>query len=154
MATVGLAPVEPKREASLARCAGPDNSVLKGIRRFWLGLRGLGAELFAFPISIRRVDNNLIVTADLPGLKKEELRVELTGDLLVIEAEPNREKETYFRRGGRRIIALPDGTAIDRARAEMKNGTLTVSVPLSDRNQSRKVPVEEVEEVIDIGPTR
>lgn len=134
-------------EPSLARPPEPPNSFQKRVRRFLVALRSLKAELLAFPVRIRRIDSNLIALADLPGLKKEEIRVELTDNVLVIEAEPNREDEAFFRRAGRRIIALPDDAEIHFAKAELKNGLLTVSLPLSSSRKRRTIPVEEVVDI-------
>lgn len=143
MSAVATGKAAAEREASLTRPPGPRNSVMKRLRRFWVAIRSLKAELLAFPVRMRRDDHNLIVMADLPGLRKEEIRVELTESVLVIEAEPNREEEAFFRRAGRRLIALPDGAGIDRAKAELKNGILTVSLPLSRSRKNCKVLVEE-----------
>src|SRR5487761_2038387 len=94
------------REASPEGCPIPANSVVKGIRRFWAGIRCLKAELLAIPIRTRRTAGNLIVIADLPGIKKEQVRVELTESVLVIDAEPNRAEEDSPGRSGRRILPL------------------------------------------------
>lgn len=85
-----------------------------------MSIRCPKAELLAFPVRTRRVDNLLVALADLPGLKKEEIRVELTDSVLVIEAAPKREDEAFFRRAGRRRIALPEDARIQLAKAELK----------------------------------
>jgi len=118
---------------------------MKRVRRFWAGLRSLKAELVAFPVRFRRTDSKLIVIADLPGIQKEEVKVDVTNSLLVIEVEPDRDGEPFFRRAGRRVIALPDGARTLRANALLKNGILTVSLPLpgSHSKVCRRVSVEE-----------
>jgi HSP20 family molecular chaperone IbpA len=130
-------------EAAATRRPSAVNSILKSGQRFWTGIRALKAELVAFPVRIRRNDENLIVIADLPGLKKEEISVELTDNMLVIEAEPNRKDESFFRRAGRRMILLPDGAGIQRARAQLKNGALTVWMPVQNPKKRRTLPVDE-----------
>lgn len=135
------------REASLARRPGLANSIMKRVRRFCMGIRSLEAELVAFPVRIRKNDGNLIVIADLPGLKKEEVEVELSDSVLVIEVEPNREEEVLFRRAGRQIIPLPEGAGIDLAKAELKNGVLKVSLPVPHSREGRTVSVEEVSDI-------
>lgn len=149
MSAVGIDQEATNRKAGAARRPESANSIMNSFRRFWLGLRSLRSELLTFPVRIWRIDSNLIAVADLPGLKKEEIRVELTDTVLVIEADPNREGEAFFRRAGRRVIPLPDGAGIDRARAQLKNGVLTVSLPVWNAKKGREVPVEEV---IDIEP--
>ncbi len=145
MSAVGSALEAADRKASLARRPGPANPVMKRVRRFWAGIRSLNAELVAFPVRVRRTDSKLIVIADLPGLQKEEVKVEVNDSLLVIEVEPHRDKEPFFRRAGRRVIPVPDGARIHRAHALLKNGVLTVSLPLpvSHSRVCRRVSVEE-----------
>jgi len=144
MSAVGSALEAADRKASLARRPVPANPLMKRVRSFWVGLQSLKAELVAFPVRFRRTDSKLIVIADLPGLQKEEVKVDLTDSVLVIEAEPNREEEAFFRRAGRRVIPLPDGARIDCAKAQLKSGVLTVSLPVSSSKEGRRVSVEEV----------
>jgi HSP20 family protein len=130
-------------EAAATRHPNLVNSILRSGQRFWAAIRALKAELAAFPVHLRRNGENLIVIADLPGLRREEISVELTDSMLVIEAEPNREDEPFFRRAGRRMISLPDGAAIQRARAQLKDGALTVWMPLRNPRKCRTLPLEE-----------
>lgn len=100
------------------------------------------AELVAFPVRLRRTDEKLIFTVDLPGLQKDEVIVEV-GDLgLIIEVDPKRLDLGPYWKAGRRLVTLPDGVDFRTARAELRNGLLTVSVPLSDSRRHRHVPVE------------
>ena len=140
------------REPSLPGRPFPAKSVLNGIRRFWRGIRCIHAEILAFPVRTRRTDNNLMVLADLPGLKTEEVIVELSDSVLLIEAEPKREGEPFFRKAGRRIIPLPDGAEIDHAKALLKDGVLMVSLPVPHSKTKRRVSVEDGKD-IDLRPT-
>jgi HSP20 family molecular chaperone IbpA len=149
MSAVGSALEAADRKVSLARRSVPANPLMKRVRRFWAGLRNLKAELVAFPVRFRRTDSKLIVIADLPGLQKEEVKVDVTNSLLVIEVEPDRDGEPFFRRAGRRVIPLPDGARIDCAKAQLKSGTLTVSLPLPG-SHSRVCRRISVDEAIDI----
>jgi HSP20 family protein len=110
-----------------------------------------GTGFFAPAVDIKLAAGNLIVTADLPGLKKEEVKIEVTGDALVIEGERKRiekeEKEgyrTYERTYGKfyRTIPLPEGAKIDMAKAELTEGVLTITVPVLEV-KARQVPIED-----------
>ncbi len=111
----------------------------------------IGKELFAPAVDVKLADGKLVVTADLPGIKKEELKIEVTDKALVIEGErkfeEKEEKEGYKRierTYGKfaRTIPLPDGAKIDVAKAELKEGVLTVTLPVAEAKKGRSVPVE------------
>jgi len=95
------------------------------------------------------------VTAELPGLKKEEVKVELSDDSLIIEGERKREhKEDHegFHRWERsygrfyRSIPLPEGAKRDRLKAELSDGVLKVSLPVPESKKKRtQVAIEEKE---------
>jgi len=111
----------------------------------------LGAELFAPAVDIKIAEGKLIVTADLPGLKKEEVKIEVTGDAVVIEGERKREEKEekegykkYERTYGKfyRAIPLPEGAKIEMAKAELNEGVLTITVPVPEV-KARQVPIED-----------
>ncbi|XP_043690968.1 17.8 kDa class I heat shock protein-like [Telopea speciosissima] len=80
-----------------------------------------------------------IFKADLPGLKKEEVKVEVEeGRVLQISGERNKEKEQkndkwhrIERSSGKflRRFRLPENAKVDQVKAAMENGVLTVTVP-------------------------
>ncbi len=104
-------------------------------------------------IDIQQCNGNLVVTAELPGLKKEEVKVELTDDALIIEGERKREhKEDHegFHRWERsygqfyRSIPLPEGAKTDQAKAELTEGVLKISLPVAEaKKKIHQVTVEE-----------
>ena len=84
-------------------------------------------------------DRKLMVKVDLPGLKKEEVTVNVTRDGLAIEGERTHEAEdkkndwfTTERTYGRfyRLVPLPEGVNFKEVTAMFKNGVLEVTVPL------------------------
>ncbi len=114
--------------------------------------RGMGESgIWAPPIEVREHDNNIEIQAELPGLNKEDVKVECNEEGIVIEGERRREEEKkeggYFRTERSyghfyRMIPLPDGADADKARAEFKNGVLQVTVPISEsKRQSKRIPI-------------
>lgn len=117
------------------------------------GAGGIGGGLasWAPTIEISERDNEMVICAELPGLKPEDVKVEVTEDALVIEGERKQEREE--KQGGRwhserqygqfyRTIPLPDGAKADQARADFKNGELQVTVPVQrPEGKRRQIPI-------------
>lgn len=113
--------------------------------------RGLG-DFWSPAIEVSMTDGRCVVKAELPGLKPEEVKVEVNGDALVIEGERKFEHEEKDggihrteRRYGRfyRSIQLPEGAEIDQAKAKFDNGILEVTVPVrQEQSKHRQITVE------------
>jgi HSP20 family protein len=107
-----------------------------------------------FPaIDVQRCDGTMVIAAELPGLRKEEVKVELTGGALIIEGERKREhKDDHegYHRWERsyghfyRTVPLPEGADTNRVKAELKDGVLKVSVPVAEtQKEVHRIPVQE-----------
>jgi HSP20 family protein len=93
-----------------------------------------------------------VFKADLPGVKKEEVKVEVEeGNVVKISGERSREKEEkndkwhrVERSSGRflRRFRLPDNAKVDQVKAAMENGVLTVTVP---KEEVKKPEVKAIE---------
>lgn len=92
--------------------------------------------------------DNIIVKADLPGFKKENIKIDVSDDILEINAlfeeETLEEGSNYVRRERRyneikRVVELPTKINIDHANAEFENGVLQITLPKSGKT---KVNVE------------
>jgi HSP20 family protein len=99
------------------------------------------AEPFAWSptIDVFEKEGHLITKVDLPGVKKEDVKVEVTDGHLAISGERKREfeekKENVFRSEREygsfyRIVPLPEGVKIDDVKATFADGVLEVSVPV------------------------
>jgi HSP20 family protein len=107
--------------------------------RGWSGLRGRGEMDAWIPaIEVFQRNNELVVRADLPGLTKDEIKVEIADDTLTIHGERKREheeeREGVYRSersygSFRRVVELPAGTMTDQAKAAFKDGVLEISMP-------------------------
>jgi len=112
---------------------------------------GEGLTAWTPTVDITRCNGDLVVTAELPGLKKEEVKVELTEDALIIEGERKREHKTDHegyhrveRSYGKfyRAIPLPKEAKTDLAKAAMNEGILKVTVPVAEaKPKAREIPI-------------
>lgn len=95
--------------------------------------------------------NNLVVTAELPGLKKEDIDVTLLDGVLTISGERKQERkvedeggvhrsERYFGRF-ERTITLPSEVAADGVKADYKDGLLTVTLPKTEAAKPKKIGI-------------
>ena len=104
-------------------------------------------------VDVVREDDHLVVRADLPGLKPEEVKIEVEDDILTISGEHEERKEEkdtdYVRRERRygsfsRSMALPGGVDAKEITASTRDGVVEVTVPL---------PKEAIKEPVRITPT-
>jgi len=119
-----------------------------------MGPNTFGTDVRAWTptVDVKRSNGNLEVTAELPGLKQEEVKVEMTADALVIHGERKRENteeregfHRYERSYGRfyRAIPLPEGAKREAVKAELGEGVLKIIVPVAEiTKNTREVPVE------------
>lgn len=94
---------------------------------------------FTPAVDVFEKDNRLITRVDLPGLKKEDVKVEVTDGHLAISGERKSEvedqKDDYYRcersyGSFYRAVPLPEGVKFEDVRATFADGVLEVSVPL------------------------
>ncbi|XP_057789162.1 class I heat shock protein-like [Salvia miltiorrhiza] len=93
-----------------------------------------------------------VFKADVPGLKKEEVKVEVEeGNVLQISGERSRDKEeksdTWHRverSSGKflRRFRLPENAKVDQVKASMENGVLTVTVPKAEVKKPEAKAIE------------
>ena len=112
-------------------------------------LEGMGDGLIR--ADMRETDDALIVTADLPGLKPEDIDITVRANTLTIEGELQSKEEgergnVHFRerRYGkyRRSVSLPEGVDSDAVEAEFKNGVLEIVLPKTEQARPKQVPVK------------
>jgi HSP20 family protein len=116
-----------------------------------LAPRATGAQAAGFlPLDIERTENAILVHAPVPGFTPEEVSVTVDAGVLTIEAQHQQQAEhkekNWIRQerfSGRlyRQIALGEGVNADQAQASFQNGVLTVTLPLTQRPEPKKVPV-------------
>ncbi len=102
----------------------------------WWGTRRRGALTPA--IDVVENDKEIVMTAELPGMKEEDVEVVLSDDMLTVKGEKKserkEEKENYYlaeRHYGsfERAFRLPDTADAEKIKASFEDGILTVTVP-------------------------
>ena len=110
-------------------------------------------ETLSPAIDVFEEDNAVVVKAELPGMKKEDISVELSNGILKIKGEKKREekveKKNYYRTerslgSFERRISLPAETQVDKAKASFKDGLLEIKIPKSEeaKKKQRKINIE------------
>jgi HSP20 family protein len=111
--------------------------------------RGSG---WAPPIEVQERDGKLVIRAELPGIKADDVTIAVTDDAVVIEGERRIDREqdrngihVTEHRYGRfyREIPLPERAKTSDAVAKIDNGVLEIEVPVAEqRSNSRQIPVQ------------
>jgi len=102
-------------------------------------------------IEVSEDDGQLMVRADLPGLKKEDVNVEISDGMIVISGERKQERQDkrkgYYRSERNygsfsRAIPLPEGANLDDAKASFNDGVLEITVPMPQEKQKQPRQVQ------------
>jgi HSP20 family protein len=113
------------------------------------GLKSFGPTPGAFKPDVEILDRGgeFIVRVEVPGLKRENITLEITDEELLIRGERKQEKEeksegfyrSEFSYGEfARAVPLPDGVAIDKAKAQVRDGVLEIKMPIARIEQKRR----------------
>jgi HSP20 family protein len=95
--------------------------------------------------------DRFIVRADLPGLKKEDVDIEVTEESVIIQGERLEEhredREGYYRSERSygsfyRVVPLPDGAITESAKASFNNGVLEITLQAPPREATRRRRIE------------
>ena len=113
--------------------------------------RRIGGGVFP-NVNIYNGDKDILVVAEVPGLRQDDLDVSLTGDTLVIKGRKpagveNEEKVRFERRESgcgqfNRVVILPDSVAGTNMSAKLKDGILTVTLPKSEAAKPKQITVQ------------
>jgi len=119
-----------------------------------LGRSEFGSGQWSPQIEIFQRGNDLVVRADLPGLKKDDVHVDIADDVLTIQGERKQEheeeREGWYRNERSygsfyRSVPLPEGTITDSAKATFKNGVLEIvlQAPPNEVSRGRRLEIKE-----------
>jgi HSP20 family protein len=114
------------------------------------GERGRSAWVPA--VDVVEGDGQLVIRADVPGLNKDQIQVEVQDGNLVISGE--RKEEHEERQSGvyrversygsfYRVVPLPEGVNAEQAKASFANGVLEITMPAPQQPQPRRLEIKE-----------
>jgi HSP20 family protein len=104
------------------------------------------------PVDIKEESDAIVIKADLPGVKKEDIDVRVDGNLLTIKAEKKfeekeEEKDRYHRVERyygvfQRSFTLPDRVNPEKLTARYEDGVLTLTLPKRPEAKPKAIRVE------------
>ena len=99
-------------------------------------------------VDIEEQDDAYVLEAELPGVRRDDIEIELVGNELTISGELKQKQRTgIVRRQTRRTgrfdyrVTLPEQVDADKIEASLAEGVLTVRVPKSERAQRKKITI-------------
>ena len=164
-----MTPTRGERRLGLSRPSGWGSSPFRALQRmademdrmfddFGLGRRWTtpwretGMEAWAPDIDVFQKNNELTIRADLPGLKRDEVSVDITDDAVTIQGERKHEKEEeregYYRSERSygsfcRVVPLPEGAISEQAKANFHDGVLEITMPAPPASKGRRLEIAE-----------
>jgi HSP20 family protein len=125
---------------------------LRPFRELWPEMERLEEAVgFRAPrVEVIDQDTEMLVRAELPGIRREDLHVEMTEGRLTIHGEKRREEKINERNVLRseivhgtfsRTLSLPSGLDAEHVKAEFENGVLTVHLPKLETTERRQIEI-------------
>jgi HSP20 family protein len=121
-----------------------------GFRNPWSGLESEVSRLFEsayadlasaaprFPVDLYEDRDNTYVRAELPGVTREAINIEMVDGYLTISAERKDQDQAITLN---RSIAIPEAVQADKVVATYEHGILTVTLPKQEQAKPRKIAI-------------
>ena len=102
-------------------------------------------------VDVAETDNEVVVTTELPGVERKDVKLSVEDNVLTIGGEKKQEKETkeknyhcVERRYGTfsRSFTLPTRIQADKVKATFKDGILTMKLPKVEEAKTKEIPIE------------
>ena len=91
-------------------------------------------------VDVHEDKDNYFATFEIPGVKKEDVKIELNNNLLTVSAEKrekNGETESSFSLS--RAVSVPEGVNAEAISAKLEDGILTVTLPKAENRKPRTI---------------
>lgn len=116
----------------------------------WKKISGMNEFGFSPSCEIAEEGNNYVLSFDMPGVSKDQVKVEADNDQLIVRAERKEEKKTESKKkylsevyygAYSRSFTLPAPIDAKKIEAKFENGVLTVTVPKTESSKTKQIPV-------------
>ncbi len=102
------------------------------------------------PVNIFKKDGEMVLVAELPGVKKEDLNIQVKGNTVRLAGKRNIEynKDVSYHRIERnsskfdRTLRLPINVESDKVKAEYKDGLLVLSLPRAEADKPKQISIQ------------
>lgn len=102
------------------------------------------------PVNIFKKDGDMVLVAELPGVKKRDLNIEVKGDIIRLSGERTieyDENSSYHRVERKplkfdRTLKLPINVQTDKVKAEYKEGILVLSLPRAEKDKPKQITIQ------------
>ena len=101
-------------------------------------------------IDVAETDEEVVITAELPGVKQDDVDITITDDILTLKGEKKEEKEVNEKNYHRiercygsfqRSIRLPVGVQADKVKASYKDGVLRIVAPKIEEAKPKQIKI-------------
>jgi HSP20 family protein len=98
-------------------------------------------------MELNETERGFELEAEMPGIRPEELKIEVAGNMLTIQARQQREEKgergrSRERRSFYRALTLPATIDASKIDARLENGLLTIALPRSEQAKPREIQVQ------------
>ena len=127
------------------------NRVQRGLNRPSGALAEGGRQFWAPAVDISETPTEFLVKAELPGIRKEDVKITVDNGILTLSGERKSEKDTKdekFHRVERyfgafeRSFSLPDNVLGDRISADYRDGVICVHLPKAEARKAQTIQVK------------
>ena len=110
-----------------------------------------GDRVWAPAVDMYETKDDLVVTAELPGVNEKEVQLSITGDVLSLRGERTLNQDTSqenFHRGERwygrfeRHLSLPISVQADKVKATYRDGVLTITLPKAEEIKPKSIKID------------
>jgi HSP20 family protein len=121
---------------------GRPSQMTSGMERVWVPA-----------VDMYETKDELVVTAELPGLREKDIHLSITGDMLTLRGERHWDQEVkqenYYRAERwfgkfERALPLPIPVQGDKVKASYRDGVLTVTLPKAEEIKSKEIKIDVV----------